>query len=610
MTGGTVTGTDIDIGQTLADLLCLPTVENGMQVESRRGYLSDRVVAGAAALIDDSGLVDQWHEWFRADHPDWRTRGRHPGTYNIRQVLIVLVALVVSGEPPLVARVAEAIHLRLHSPSRDLLRLPRQRDGATPNAIYHRVYRRINWMLDLIDPYPGQKRRRISRAEHDAWRAGLDQQRVEELDRRVKHAANALLEASARLMPDDVRTRWNGNVCIDATLIKTWGKRGHPKPRPGRDNSADKMSPEATAGWQTRDNPDTGKKESHFGYEANLAVMSASQPGTPADFPLLVVAMTVDKPGQHVGENALALLQSLHQRGYPAGTLAGDRAYFPNPQPHKLQLPARALGYRLCGDYRDDQLGIQAEYGGAILVEGTWYCPSMPQPLIDATKDHRAGRIDDDTYTNRIAQRERFQFRRRHAPTPDGNTEYMCPARGPGATATCPLVPDSGPVALGTPTIPTTRTRILNPPADPDRACTNDTSLTILIAPGQDGSANIAKYFQDMPYKSPQWQAVFGTLRNTIEGFNGFTKSPTEENTEEPARRRVRGYAFQTLAVALLIVASNLRKIQAWLNRRTDTDDTAGPPRIPARRRNARPDLADYLPSADDPPPGPLARPA
>ncbi|MEI2715394.1 MAG: hypothetical protein V9E98_00005 [Candidatus Nanopelagicales bacterium] len=100
--------------------------------------------------------------------------------------------------------------------------------------------------------------------------------------------------------------------------------------------------------------------------------------------------------------------------------------------------------------------------------------------------------------------------------------------------------------------LPTTRTRILNPPTDPDVCCTNSTSITIPIAPRHAGNSNIAKYFQDLRYKSPEWQAVYGTLRNTIEGFNGFTKSRTEENTEEPARRRVRGYAFQTLAVAIL----------------------------------------------------------
>jgi hypothetical protein len=363
------------------------------------------------------------------------------------------------------------------------------------------------------------------------------------------------------------------------------------------------MSPETVAGWYVRQNPDTGRNESYFGYEAHLAVMSASNPGDPADFPLLVLAMSVDKPAQNVGENGTALLQSLNNRGYPAGTLAGDRAYFPNPRPENLQLPARALGYTLCGDYRDDQLGIQAEYGGAILVEGNWYCPSMPQPLIDATIDRRADTITDEVYEQRITQRARYAFRPKHAPTPDGNTAWMCPARGLGATANCPLATNSGPVALG---LPTTRTRIINPPTTPDVCCTNSTSITIPVAPRHAGNSNIAKYFQDLQYKSPEWKAVYGTLRNTIEGYNGFTKSPTEEDTEEPARRRIRGYAFQALAVAILIVASNVRKIDSWLNRR-DEQPAPNPSSPTKRRRNARPALADYLPPADGPP---LAQPA
>jgi hypothetical protein len=470
------------------------------------------------------------------------------------------------------------------------------------DAFYHRVYRRLQWLLNVIEPYP-RPGRRVTRTEREAMLAALDPQTVAVRVKRVQHVTNALLEASARLVPDDVRARWNGNVCVDATLIRTWGKRGHPKPKPGKDCSADKMSPETVAGWYVRENPRTGKSEFYFGYEAHLAVVTASEPGQPATFPLLVLSMTVDKPGQNVGGNAATLLQSLNERGYPAGTLAGDRAYFPNPQPEHLQLPARALGYTLCGDYRDDQLGKQAEYGGAILVEGNWYCPSMPQPLIDATIDHRADRITDEVYEARIAQRARYAFRPKHAPTPDGNTAWMCPARGPGATATWPLAADSGgSVNLG---LPTTRTRILNPPTEPDICCTNGTSITIPVAPRRAGNSNIAKYFQDLPYKSPEWKAMYAVLRNTIEGFNAFTKSPTEENTEEPARRRIRGYAFQALAVAILIVASNVRKIASWLN---DRDDQPEPePTIPRRRRNAKPDLADYLPPADGPP---LAQPA
>lgn len=221
----------------------------------------------------------------------------------------------------------------------------------------------------------------------------------------------------------------------------------------------------------------------------------------------------------------------------------------------------------------------------------------MPQPLIDATIDRRASTIDDDVYQQRIAQRARYAFRRKQAPAPDGNTIVMCPARGPGATASCPLADDRQPVNLG---MPTTRTRILNPPTDPDICCTNRNSITIPIAPRVAGNSNIAKYYQELQYQSPEWKAMYGTLRNTIEGFNGHAKVPTEEDLEEPARRRVRGYAFQAFAVAILIVASNVRKMAKWVR---GEDQPAPPPDSPPRRRrNARPDLADYLPPADGPP--------
>lgn len=596
----TTTRTQVaDAGMALADLLCLPV--DGEPVESRRGYLSDRVVKGAAALIDASGLEEQWEQWYRDDHQDWATRGGRPGSVTIRPVLVMLVALAVSGEPPLASRISEALHKRLHTPVRDVLGLPRARENVTDAAMYHRVYRRLNWLINLIDPYPAPKRgrgRRITRAERDAWLASLDRDVVAARLKRLQHVTDSLLEASARLMPADVLARWNGNVCVDATLIKAWGKRGHPKGKPNRDNSADLMSPELVGGWYVRNNPDTGKNEAYFGYEAHLAVMTASDPTRPANFPLLVLRMTFDRPAQNIGENAATLLQSITDAGHPAGMFTGDRAYFPSAKPEKLQLVARALGYRIIGDYRDDQLGIQAEHGGAILVEGTPYCPSMPQPLIDASKDHRAGRITDDMYEARIAQRVRYQFRPKHKPTADGNTKWMCPARGPGATATCTLAERPGTVTLG---MPTTRTRILNPPDDPDVCCTNSTSVTIPIAPTRTGGSNIAKYYQDLPYKSPEWQAAYGTLRNTIEGFNGFTKSPTEEDTEQPARRRIRGYAYQALAVAVSIVASNIRKIAAWLNR-SDDQPVPTPSSPTPRRRNARPDLADYLPPPNGPP--------
>lgn len=601
-----------DVGETLADLLCLPHPDKPR--ESRRGYLSVRVVKGAAELVDASGVLEQWQRWRDEDIPDRDKRGGAPTKGSTRIAFIVLIALVAAGEPPLVSRISEVLTSRLQTASRDLLGLPRF-ETASDNAVYHRVYRALRRLLEPIDPYPGEQRKRLTRREQEALRASWDPKEVDRKQQRLVWFTNSLLEASVQLLPETIRAAWEGNLCLDATLVKVWGKAGSPKPRVGRDPSEDRMSPEHLAGWYTREGdhrePDTpaktkkGRKKVEWGYEAHLAVMTANDPTGEADpeFPLLILAMTLDKPAGRVAENALTLTTSIVERGWPTGVCAADRAYLPNSKPEKLQLPVRAQGYLLCFDYRDDQLGIQAEYGGALLIEGTWYCPAIPKNLIDATEHYRKKLISEEVYLERIKQRSRYRFRPKHQPTPDGNTAHMCPARGPGATAACSLVPLKQPVALG---LPTTRTRILLPPTDPDVCCTNTTSLTIPSAPTTGGLPTAAaKYHQDFHYGSPRWHRFYATLRNTIEGVNGFTKSATEEDLEEPGRRRVRGYAYQALLVAALITASNLRKINTFLRKREAEANSPKP--TPTAHTKPHADLSEYRPTLNGPP---LAQPA
>lgn len=124
---------------------------------------------------------------------------------------------------------------------------------------------------------------------------------------------------------------WEGNIAFDATLVKVWGKKGSPvlpkeekeaEPKTGvsdndtgaaaereakkkRDPDLDMMSPEFQAGWYHRDEEDhadrsveRGKrsKDSAWGYEAHLATMVANNPGETPGFPLLTLAISVDKP--------------------------------------------------------------------------------------------------------------------------------------------------------------------------------------------------------------------------------------------------------------------------------------------------------------------------
>jgi hypothetical protein len=127
------------------------------------------------------------------------------------------------------------------------------------------------------------------------------------------------------------------------------------------------------------------------------------------------------------------------------------------------------------------------------------------------------------------------------------------------------------------------RPKVLQPPPEPPRICTQ-TAITIAPDIG-------ARYRQDLPYGSPAWHRRYATLRNTIEGLNGYAKDPAHQALAQPARRRVRGIAAQSIFTALLLIAANIRKIRAW--RAMTAADKA---RLTQRARRRRTSLRDYLP--------------
>jgi hypothetical protein len=65
-------------------------------------------------------------------------------------------------------------------------------------------------------------------------------------------------------------------------------------------------------------------------------------------------------------------------RGHKTGWLGYDRACT-QALPERFHLPARARGYQPVMAYKSGHLGIQANTSGALLVEGTWYCPPCPR---------------------------------------------------------------------------------------------------------------------------------------------------------------------------------------------------------------------------------------
>jgi len=605
-----------DPAEALADILCLP--QPNKPPESRRGRLSDRAIKGATFMVRNCGVMDLIRTYREEDRPADMKKGGRPKLSDEEIVLIILITLVAAGEAPLVTNVAHAYRARISTPMRALLGLPVV-ERATESQVYHRVYRALRRILAPLDPYPCKRRKRPSRAELEKlvaeWEAtpftingeivtedGKPVRMVDARLRRLRTVTNLLLESAFMLLDENVRRSWRGNICIDATVVHAGGKAGAPstKKNPKPD---DKMSVVPQTGWYKREDENGKLTKIAWGFEAHLAVMCANEPGVAPDFPLLVLGMSLDTPAARVGENAVIAAQSIIERGHPAGICAADRAYFPNSIAEKYQLPMRALGYQLIGDYRDDQLGIQAQLNGALLIEGSWYCPSTPQPLIDATKDLRQKRISEATYEARIEQRARYIFRPKSAPSPDGNITYHCPCRGSGATADCPLKPAS----IGG---KTSLTLITQPPANPDKACTNSNSITLPIAPdpsAQSEDNTRAKYFQDVRYATSLWKAIWSTLRNTVEGVNAYNKDPNWSDLEEAGRRRLRGFAAQAFLLACQILGSNLRKIETFMLKRLVPTTPLSPATVKPRRHKTTPDVRRFKPDPTGPP---LAEPA
>ncbi len=288
------------------------------------------------------------------------------------------------------------------------------------------------------------------------------------------------------------------------------------------------------------------------------------------------------KPGTRVGQSAIVALASIAARGHPANYLAGDRAYS-QAKPEDFQLPARSLGYKLVLDYKIDQLGRQGSYAGMLLVDGTWYCPGMPESLINATMDFRKGVIDEATHAARIEERRHYQMRpkgrsrqRRARPhesarRPDRHRRSAVQLK-PGSEA------GDGQARTR---IPVTDVLRLHPP----KVCTQQ-SVTL---PPEAG----AKYAQELPHESPEWHAMYATLRNSNEGMNGFIKDGAREAVDDPERRRIRGVAAQSVLVAFQLFAANMRKIDEFLAKKEAEGKKVR--KLPSRRRTRS--LATWAPA-------------
>jgi hypothetical protein len=529
-----------------------------------------RQVEYIASIIDRSGLPEQVDAWYWEDHGGQKPGGA-PRIVSTRAALVLYLLMSVEHAPQLVDDMAKLVAHRLSNRSKQFLGLWGHPNRKRNKHWYWPLYHATTRILDPIDPKPakGKRRKFPTLQEIEETQARREKDGTSAKQVRLDWFVNRLIDATVREIPKDIFDTWEGDTSIDATVVPVYGKRGVPWSRKDAKDAQRRGAIEFDAGWYLR----TGRhqitdshaaaKKSVFGYDVSVVAMTGHEPNDVPAHPLVVLGLGMTVPSAEVAESGVKVYTDIKERGYKTGRATGDRAYGPGTKEEKYQIPMRRLGYDLYMDYKDKQLGAkQGHYAGAVMVEGGFYCPKMPEDLVQATARLRAKEITLVEYRQLIERRVKYKLRAKEKPDAKGRVPMMCPARGPGATAECPIAQACGGGVVPKNADDDTLIPIYGEaPVDKHGAvlpiCGNKTSVSFPIEAG-------AKNFQSGHYGSQEWQDIYSQDRSTIEGKNAFLKDGSKEALADPTRRRLRGYTAQFFLIALLYAAGNLRTLEKF----------------------------------------------
>jgi hypothetical protein len=427
---------------------------------------------------------------------------------------------------------------------------------------------------------PGPEQARLGVA--DEWKAGPHQLTY----RQVERTFNLVTDALAKVEPDGAPSDDLAVTCddlleaslpaqhkdasaalaVDWTDVESWS-------RPPRHGTSECADPEAYWGHRNSNLPGP-RGEMFFGYYLSAATMTRQEHG-PA-VPELARRMTLSSCELDPVRALARVLLRMPAAGIELGDILDDSGYA-HRDAEAWAIPLRAAGAQLIQDLHPSDRGPQGTHHGAIIANGSLYCPATPKPLLHlgplapaATPEHTAA------HDQQTAELAKHKLGRITADDADGYHRVMCPAVM--GKIRCPHRPAS--MKLGR-----DRPEILAPPEHPPACCAQQ---TITVPP-----AVAAKTRQKHDYPSAEHRRSYARRTGSERTFSTI-KDPA---TTAIGRGwcRLTGLTPLTLWLACLLAVRNQRILAAWDARQADTARRAAaglPPRTRRRRRKTLASLA------------------
>jgi hypothetical protein len=371
-----------------------------------------------------------------------------------------------------------------------------------------------------------------------------------------------LLEASVPAQFKDA----SRSLAVDWTDLESFSR---PPPAKGGECA----DPEAWWGHR-KNNLLRSEDELFYGYYLSAAIMMPEEAGPPV--PELARRAALSSCRRDPVRAFAPALTAMPGQGIPLGDILGDSGYA-HRDADAWAIPLRAAGARLVQDLHPHDRGPKGTHDGAVISNGSLYCPQTPRPLLElgplartATKDQAAG------HDRKTAELSRYKLGRLTADDPDGYHRVQCPAAM--GKIRCPLQPASM-------TLDRDRPEILHPPEHPQACCAQQ---TITVPPDA-----LAKTAQKHDYPSAAHRRSYARRTGAERGF-ATIKDPAASDIAR-GWCRLMGQTPLMLFTATLLIVRNQRILHAWNARQEENQRRAAaglPPKTRKRRRKTLAALA------------------